>query len=64
MATPKLVDAAALAALLATSERQIFEWYRGRRIPGIKLSSRCLRFDPVAVLATIKKGKATEQSAA
>jgi hypothetical protein len=50
-----LLDAAALAVLLG-----VYEWHRGRRIPGVKLSRKCLRFDPGDVLRAVKKGKADE----
>jgi hypothetical protein len=64
MLTHKLVDAAGMAAVLETSERQIQEWYRAGHIPGIKLSRKCLRFDPRDVMRAIKKGKSSEPVAA
>jgi hypothetical protein len=60
MTTNKLVDAAGLAALFKTSERQIYDWHRAGRIPGIRLSRKCLRFHPGDVLRAIKKNKSYE----
>jgi hypothetical protein len=57
----KLVDAAGLAALLGVTERQAYELHRRGVIPSIKISRKCLRFDPVAVLAKIRKAKQNDE---
>jgi len=48
-----LVDADTLAELLSLSPTTVREWARQKKIPSMKLSAKCVRYDPQEVLARI-----------
>lgn len=50
MAAPKpLIDLAAVAERLATTERHVRQLVADRRIPFVKVGHKTLRFDPDAI---------------
>jgi excisionase family DNA binding protein len=51
----QLVTKIEIAKLCRTSPRTIEKWVRERRIPSIRYGHRTLRFDPVAVMAAVKR---------
>ena len=51
-----LVNKSALARLLSVSPRTVDNFIREKKIPAIKISARCIRFDPATVLAALKRG--------
>ncbi|MDP8247045.1 MAG: helix-turn-helix domain-containing protein [Candidatus Tritonobacter lacicola] len=51
----RLLTAKQLANKLQISERQVRRLYQKSKIPGFKISYRCLRFDLDEVLGALKK---------
>ena len=51
-----LVNKLAIARLLSVSPRTIDNFVAEKKIPAIRISARCIRFDPRSVLAAIKRG--------
>jgi hypothetical protein len=51
-----LVNKPAIARLLSVSPRTVDNFIREKKIPAIRISPRCIRFDPKSVLAALKRG--------
>ena len=50
-----IVTKKVIARAGSVSERQIENWMREKRIPYLKLSPRCVRFDLKAVMAALRR---------
>jgi hypothetical protein len=57
---PALLKRHQLARAINTSPRSIDNWQKERKIPFIKISSRCVRFHLASVLAALKKFEVKE----
>jgi hypothetical protein len=51
----RLVNKRALARILSVSVRTIDNFVRQRKIPAVRISNRCIRFDPLRVLAALRR---------
>lgn len=57
----KLVTAQELAEMLSVSPRTIQEWGQSRGMPRVKLSPRCVRYDPVQIMGWFGEQRAFQK---
>jgi hypothetical protein len=56
----QLVKKHEMAAIAGVSPRTLDTWIRERKVPLLKLSRRCHRFDPVAVMKALRRYEVRE----
>lgn len=57
---PELVDAEEVARIIGKTPKQVYTLARRNLIPSVRLSPRCVRFDPVKVKEVMDKGGLAE----